>query len=208
MERQVEYSIPTNIINAQSAKAKIPLDYQTIITEKLKQDPIWISGIASYFSESYNLDKDSAKLKVKDILQKLVNSDEVQRMKFDMVSGESVVLYFRKSDNDENESPLHRWMIRQAIENCESIKIIHVATSGESLADIELEHCFIECETTLKKRTDDLEERIRKFSSGKPVIIVVPNADAAEKYNRLASEKVTVTTLKNFKQSIRSKARP
>ncbi len=164
--------------------------------------------MASYFGDNYAADKDTAKLKVKDILQKLVNADEVRIMKFDIISGESVVLYFRKSDNDENESPLHKWMIRQAIENCENVSVIHTVTSGEALPEIELSNCFVECETSLKKRTNDLEQRVRKFSSDKPMIILVPNGDAAEKYNRLASDRVLVTTLKNFKQSIRSKARP
>lgn len=182
-------------------------DYQTVIEEKLNEQPIWISGIANYFTENYGANKDTAKLKVKDILQKLVNADEVKRMKFDMLSGETVVLYF-KSGNGKNESLFHKWMVDQVKENCEDEKIIHVATSGESLPDIELDQCFIECETSLKKRMDDLEERVRKFSPEKPMIILVPNSDAVGKYKRLASDRVIVTTLKNFKQSIRSKARP
>jgi hypothetical protein len=207
-EKPVEYSVPANVITTRLATSKATIDYEAIITEKLKQAPIWISGMASYFADNYGVDKDTAKLKVKDFLQKLVNADEVQRMKFDMVSGESVVLYFRKSDKDENESPFHRWMIRQAIENCDDVSVIHTATSGEALPDIELSNCYVECETSLKKRTDDLEQRVRKFSSDKPMIILVPNTDAAEKYQRFVSERVIVTTLKDFRQSIRSKARP
>ncbi len=208
---------PANIITANSTttKAITPtlqpkkiIDYKAIIKDKIEEEPIWISGIASYFSDSYGVDKDTAKLKVKDILQKLVNADELQRMKFDMVSGETVVLYFRKSDNDETESPFHRWMIRQAIENCDDASVIHTATSGEALPDIELSNCYVECETSLKKRTDDLEQRVRKFGSIKPMIILVPNSDLKETYQRLASDRVLVTTLKDFKQSIRSKARP
>ena len=123
--------------------------------------------MASYFADNYGVDKGIAKLK--DFLQKLVNADEVQRMKFDMVSGETVVLYFRKSDSDENESPFHKWMIRQAIENCDdNVSVIQVATSGEALPDVELSNCYVECETSLKKRTDDLEQRVRKFSLNKP----------------------------------------
>ncbi|MCL4519646.1 MAG: hypothetical protein M1587_10680 [Thaumarchaeota archaeon] len=99
-------------------------------------------------------------------------------------------------------------MIRQAIENCDSASVIHVATSGESFPDIELSNCYVECETSLKKRTDDLEQRVRKFSANKLMIVLVPNSDALEKYKRLASDRVIVTTLKDFKQSIRSKARP
>lgn len=144
---QVQYSVPANIITTQSPSTKI-VDYEEIIGEKLKQAPIWISSMASYFADNYGIDKDTAKLKAKDVLQKLVNADEVQRMKLDMLSGETVVLYFRKSDNDENESPLHKWMIRQAIDNCDNVSVIHTATSGEALPDIELSNCYIECETS------------------------------------------------------------
>ena len=201
-----EYLSTTKAITPTLQSKKI-IDYEAIIKDKIKQEPIWISGIASYFSDKYGIDKDAAKLKVKDILQKLVNADEVQRMKFDMVSGETVVLYFRKSDN---ESPLHRWMIRQVLANCDQDDaIIHVASSGEALPDVELSYCFVECETSLKKRTDDLEQRVAKFSSDKPMIILVPNRDAEESYERFASDRVIVTTLKNFNQSIRTtKARP
>jgi hypothetical protein len=214
---KVQNAEPMNIITANSTttKAITPalrpkkiIAYEAIIKDKIEEEPIWISGIANYFSDNYGVDKDTAKLKVKDILQKLVNADELQRMKFDMVSGETVVLYFRKSDNDENESPFHRWMIRQAIENCDDASVIHTATSGEALPDIELSNCYVECETSLKKRTDDLEQRVRKFGSIKPMIILVPNSDLKETYQRLASDRVLVTTLKDFKQSIRSKARP
>jgi hypothetical protein len=216
---KAENAEPANIITANSTttKAITPtlqpkkiIDYEVIIKDKIEEEPIWISAIASYFSDSYGVDKDTAKLKVKDILQKLVNADELQRMKFDMVSGETVVLYFRKSDNDENESPLHRWMIRQVLANCDQDDaIIHVATSGEALPDVELSNCYVECETSLKKRTDDLEQRVRKFSSDKPMIILVPNSDLKETYQRLASDRVLVTTLEDFKQSIRNtKARP
>lgn len=206
--KQVQYSVPANITATQSATAKTPIDYEAIIGTKLKQAPIWISGMASYFADNYGVDKDTAKLKVKDFLQKLVNADEVQRMKFDMLSGESVVLYFRKSDKDENESPFHKWMVRQVIENCDNVSVIHTATSGEALADIELSNCYVECETSLKKRTDDLEQRVRKFSAIKPLIIIVPNSDVMQSYQRFTSDRVIVTTFKNFKQSIRSKARP
>lgn len=126
-----------------------------------------------------------------------------------MLSGETVVMYFKKSDSDHNESRLYKWMVRQAVENSEAdSEIIHVATSDESTPDIELASFFIVCETSLKKRTDDIEERVRKFNPVKPIIILVPNNDSLQTFQRLASERVTVTTFKNYKQSIRSKARP
>ncbi|HZW55026.1 MAG TPA: hypothetical protein VFF30_01935 [Nitrososphaerales archaeon] len=200
----IEEYLSTTTLTLQPKKV---INYEAIIEEKIKEAPIWISGMASFFADNFGVDKDTAKLKVKDILQKFINADELQRMKFDMLSGETVVMYFKKSDSDQNESPLHKWMVRQAVENSEAdSEIIHVATSGESTPDIELASFFIECETSLKKRTDDLEERSRKFSPVKPMIILVPNSDSIQTYQRLASERVTVTTFKNYKQSIRSKA--
>ena len=112
---------PVSVVEYLASNASIPqhkktiVDYEAAIKEKLVEEPIWISGIANYLSDSYGVDKDSAKLKVKDILQKLVNADEVRRMKFEMLSGENVVLYFRKSGKDENESTFHKWMVRQAV---------------------------------------------------------------------------------------------
>ncbi len=60
------------------------------------------------------------------------------------------------------ESVLHRWMIHQVVGVCE--EVIHVASSGEALPDIELRDWFVECETGLKE-TDDLEEQIGRFGS-------------------------------------------
>ncbi len=53
-------------------------------------------------------------------------------------------------------------MIHQVVGVCE--EVIHVASSGEALPDIELRDWFVECETGLKE-TDDLEEQIGRFGS-------------------------------------------
>lgn len=77
-----------------------------------------------------------------------------------------------------------------------------MASSGEALPDIETSARYIEVETGLKRRTDDLEERIAKFSQSKPVVIVVPNGDLAEAYSKRlgAGGRVTVRTLREFLQ--------
>lgn len=184
------------------ARTTTTFDYEAAIGEKLKEEAVWVSGLAGYFSEKYGVSKDEAKLRVRDVLEKLVNADEVQRMKCEAVSGETVVLYFRKCE-DENESLLHRSMVRRAVEACGGEDVIHVASSGEALPDIELRDWFVECETGLKKKTGDLEERIGRFCPSKPFVIVVPNSDVGERYGRwFASDRVSVTTLKHLLESI------
>ncbi len=92
----------------------------------------------------------------------------------DIASGVTVSLYFAKSVN-ENEGPLHKWMLGQAVEGC-SKDVIHIASSGEALSDIETTSAYIEVETGLKRRVDDLQERIAKFTA-KPFVVLVPNTD-------------------------------
>jgi hypothetical protein len=57
---------------------------------------------------------------------------------------------------------------------------------------------YIEVETGLKRRVDDLQERITKFAS-KPFVVLVPNTAVAEEYRKkLANAQVTVKTLREF----------
>ncbi|MDG6925732.1 MAG: hypothetical protein JRN09_04200 [Nitrososphaerota archaeon] len=179
-------------------------EYRKEVEESLENNGVvWVSGLAGTFSEKYGTDKDEAKLRIKDILEKLVNGDEVQRMKCELATGETVVLFFRKCEG-ENESPLHRWMVQRAIECCNREAVIHVASSGEALPDIELREWFIECETGLKKKTVDLEERIGGLGSVKPFAIVVPNEDVEQRYARFASDRVVLTALKGLSERIRT----
>ncbi|MDV3278496.1 MAG: hypothetical protein LYZ69_08550 [Nitrososphaerales archaeon] len=175
------------------------IDYEATVRDKLRDEPVWVSGLAGYFSDRYGVAKDEAKLKVRDILEKLVNGDEVQRMKYDAESGETIVLYFPKSE-DEKVSNLHRYMQEQLVKGLDNSEgIVHVAERGEALPDVETGSAYFEVETGLKKRTDDLEERISKFTA-KPFIILVPNSEIAKngRYTALISERVTVTTLAEF----------
>ena len=63
---------------------------------------------------------------------------------------------------------------------------------------METEEVLYEIETGLKKRTDDLEERIARFGEAKPFFIVVPNGDVKETYRKLAGDRVTVKIFYEF----------
>jgi hypothetical protein len=154
--------------------------------------------------QRYHVAKDAAKLRLRDVLLKLLNAGEVQAQRFDDVdSGETVSLYFAKSIN-ENEGPLHRWMLGQVVEGCKGI-IVHVASSGESLPDIETGRAYIEVETGLKRRVDDLQERITKFTA-KPFVVLVPNEAVAQEYRRklVSNDRITVKTLREFLRDSRA----
>ena len=72
--------------------------------------------LASQIEENYHVDKNVAKLKVRDVLLKLLSAGEVQAQKFDDAeSGETLSLYFAKS-GDEKVSGLHRYMVRQLLD--------------------------------------------------------------------------------------------
>lgn len=153
----------------------------------------------SVLERRYRVPKDAAKLRLRDALLKLLKAGEVQVQRFDDVeSGETVSLYFAKSIN-ENEGPLHRWMLGQAVEGCKDV-IVHVASSGEAIPDIETGSAYIEVETGLKRRVDDLQERIAKFKTAKPFVVLVPNEAVAEEYRgKLADDdRVAVRTLREF----------
>jgi hypothetical protein len=142
------------------------------------------------------VEENKAKLHVSKVLQDMLNNDELQRTKVEMPeNGKVSVLYFRKSA-DENESPLHRWMVGRIADGCGDV--LRVASSGEGFPDVETGSRYIEAETGLKRRTDDLEERIARFGQAKPFVVVVPNGDVKETYRKLASGRVTVKTLYEF----------
>lgn len=182
------------------------VDYAAIVREKITNgEVVWVSGLAKSVKEKGDADKDTAKLKFRNILLKLLDAGEVQVQRLDdPESGEIASLYFAKG-TDENEGPLHRWMVGKIVERCED-DIKHVATSGEALPDVETQTEYVEAETGLKRRIDDLEERIVKFSKTKPFVVVVPNGDVAEAYSKkLAGGGVTVKTLREF---LHDNARP
>ncbi len=207
-EHQVQYGAPTDVTDTQTQTPAI--DYGAIVGEKLDSGGVvWVSSLASSIEENYHVDKNVAKLKVRNILLKLLGAGEVQAQKYDDAeSGETLSLYFAKS-GEEKVSGLHRYMVRQLLdrlrENQE--RVLSVAESGQSLADVETESAYYEIETGLKTRTSDLEERISKLSTIKPFIVLVSNSDIArsDRYARLTSSRVSVATLAEF---LKEKARP
>jgi hypothetical protein len=182
---------------AREPRPQAPVDYRAVVEEELgRGSVVWVSGLASLVEERYHVPKDAAKLRLRDVLLKLLNAGDVQVQRFDDVeSGETVSLYFAKSVN-ENEGPLHKWMLGRAVEGCRDV--VHVASSGEALPDIETGRAYIEVETGLKRRVDDLQERIAKFTA-KPFVVFVPNEAVAEEYRKkLANDRASVGTLREF----------
>ena len=183
---------------AQAPRPQTPVDYRAVVEEELDGGKVvWVSGLASLVEERYHVAKDAAKLRLRDVLIKLLKAGEVQVQRFDDVeSGETVSLYFAKGTN-ENEGPLHRWMLGQAVEGCK--EVVRVASSGEALPDIETGGAYVEVETGLKRRVDDLQERIARFKAAKPFVVLVPDGAVAEEYRRkLVNDRATVKTLREF----------
>src|SRR5258708_17480518 len=121
---------------AREPPPQAPVDYRVTVEEELERGGVvWVSGLASLVEQRYHVPKDAAKLRLRDALLKLLKAGEIQVQRCDDVeSGETVSLYFAKSIN-ENEGPLHRWMLSQAVEGCKGV--VHVASSGEALPHIE-----------------------------------------------------------------------
>lgn len=197
-EREVEYNNPAGITPLQPRKEATATSCEEAVRAALAGEDAVASptGLAVKQAKRDGTDENTAKLRVSKALQSMLNNDELQRVKFEMPQdGRTMVLYFRKSGN-ENESPLHRWMVEKIIEGRKDV--IRVAASGEALPDVETSSRYVEAETGLKRRVDDLEERIARFSQIKPFVIVVPNGDVAETYRKLAGDRVTVKTLHEF----------
>ncbi len=180
-------------------RPQTPIDYGAIVREKIDSgEVVWVSRLASFLEEEHRIDsKDVAKLKLRNVLLKLLDAGDVQVQKFDDIkSGETVSLYFAKSIN-ENEGPLHKWMLNQVVDGCRN-DIIHIASTGEALPDIETTSKYVEVETGLKRRVDDLRERIAKFTA-KPFVVLVPNTDVAQEYNKkLTNGKAIIMTIRDF----------
>ena len=199
-ERETVYIEPDNLSpskqNEQAATAMS--SYEDVIRTTLAGPDSVASptSLAEEFAKKNGVEENMAKLHVSKALQDMLNNDELQRTKVEMPgSGRVSVLYFRKS-TDENESPLHRWMVRQIADGCGDV--LRVASSGEGFPDVETGSRYVEAETGLKRRTDDLEERIARFGQAKSFVIVIPNSDVKGTYRKLASERVTVETLYEF----------
>ncbi|MDG7007901.1 MAG: ATP-binding protein, partial [Nitrososphaerota archaeon] len=199
-EKETVYSEPVSLAPSElRERASATSSYEEAIRATLAGEDRVASptSLADEFAENNGVETNVAKLHVSKALQDMLNNDELQRTKVEMPEdGRVNVLYFRRSAN-ENESPLHRWMVERITEGCNK-DVVHVASSGEALPDVETGSRYVEAETGLKRRTDDLEERTARFGQAKPFIIVVPNSDVKETYRKLASDRVTIKTLYGF----------
>ncbi len=178
-------------------------DYAAIIAEKIDNgEVIWVSRLATLIEERYRVEKNIAKLKLRNVLLKLLAAGEIQVQKYDDTeSGETVSLYFAKSE-EEKVSPLHKYMAKKLLDELSEKQeaVLTIAELGQSSPDVETETAYYEIETGLKTRTGDLKGRISRLSTGKSFIILVPNSEVAksERYTSLNSSGVIVTTLADF----------
>ncbi|MDG6979091.1 MAG: ATP-binding protein, partial [Nitrososphaerota archaeon] len=186
-----------------SQSGAIEVDYSNMVRQKISNgEVVWVSGLARSLEQTDGLDRDIAKLKIRNILRKLLDAGEVQVQRLDdPESGEAVSLYFAKS-GEEKVSPLHRFMVKRLLEKLgeNGEAVLNVAESGQGAPDVETEAAYYEIETGLKTRTVDLEERISALSATKPFVILVPNSDLAksDKYGKLNGPRVVVATLAEF----------
>lgn len=172
-----------------------------ITRDALRSGVFYASEMAREVSEKLGVKEDDAKLMVNDCCRRLVQGGEARRMRFEREDGTSVVLYYATPEEGQGESTLHRYLVSYVVRLLKSLgtSVNHVAVPSEPLPDIETEDALYEVETGLKRRTDDLEERIAKFSQTNPFVVVVPNQDVAEAYSkRLTGDRVTVKTLRGF----------
>lgn len=206
------------------------IGYRAEVLTILKERPAHASKMGRTIAEKHGIDKDEAKLGVKEVLQRLINEGIVERTKFDTEpeGRASVILYYLKG---ENESSLHAHMVEEARKLLEERKmpILHVAKSGEdSLPDIETGErrgpsmavidpvsgigvavspggFNLEAETGLKKDMTGLLKRIE--ASPEPTVIVTPNAEVADRYAKIVdaepilAHKTHVMTFVEFKES-------
>jgi len=87
-------------------------------------------------------------------------------------------------------------MLNQAFAGCKGV--VHVASSGEALPDIETSRAYIEVETALKRRVDDLQERITKFTAKSFVVLFPTGLWPRNTGGSLRMMTVAVKTLREF----------
>ena len=170
-----------------------------MVRDALRSRVFYASEMAREVSEELGVKEDDAKLMVNDCCRQLVQGGEAKRMRFEKEDGTSVVLYYASPEEGQGESTLHQYFISYVVRflRGKGVPVTHVASPPEPLADIETEDTFYEFETGLKKRTEDLEERLSKFTA-KPFVILVPNGDIKGAYKKLASGRVTIKTIHEF----------
>lgn len=171
------------------------------IIELLKNTPRTPTEIGRILAEKHQMRFEDAKFTVSQVLRELkTKKGIVDSMRFDLPNTDRFkVLYYLTG---HNISTLHDFMqneAERALRNA-NYKIVDIAKSGElSKPDIETEHETIEIETGLKRKFDDLKERMQR--STKLLVIVVPNKDVKELYSKMF-EKANVTCFYDFIASL------
>ena len=128
------------------------------------------------------------KLKIKDILARMVINNEIIAERTDNVKFKddkdyvvSEVVYSRRAGNP---SDYHEYLVNSCAEILNRKGIIpRIQPSGIGTADIETNKVVYEIETGLKNDINDIGHRIEQYKkSGQETIIIVPNDEAKTKY--------------------------
>jgi hypothetical protein len=195
-ERQIQYDEPANIalVQQKSADAK---DYEGEILNILRKEPLHQTGI----DRALGIEReDSRRLTVKKELKKLLDGDEIARMRYLDGSGKERVLYYIR---DPNLSPIHDYMQKEAVSilTTNHVQVSRTNATGDgSVPDIETPDFDVEIETGLKHSGADLQERLSK--STKRVIVLAPNYEETGRYSRYSSKKVKIVTMLELKEIV------
>ena len=176
-----------------------------LIRRYLEKDVLYVSQFARLLMDRYKLGEDEAKLLINNALLPLRDGGEVRRMGFEREDGQSLVLYYHLPEDTAGASILHSFLtshLRRYLEG-NGDTIVNVAEIGEQAADIETQDALYEIETGLKKgNVRGLKEAANKGE--KPMFIVVPNSDIAQRYKGLmkTGKNVRVVTMANLPKAI------
>ena len=171
------------------------IDYRGEVLRILSDRMSYATEMGKEISAKYGMEKDQAKLRIKSILEEMKNNNEVGRVKY-LRDGKPIVMYYSKSPNLSN---LHTGMQSQAVDVLTElgVPVNRISTTGERGAfDIETDFFMVEIETGLKHSMEDLKERIA--GTNLRVIIIVPNKELMDKYQRLG-ERVMVMTMDSLR---------
>jgi hypothetical protein len=178
-----------------------------LIRRYLEKDVLYVNGFARLLMDRYKLGEDEAKLLINDALRPLRDGGEVRRMEFEREDGQSLVLYYQLPEDTAGASILHNFLtshLKRYLEG-RGEQIVRIAEIGDLAADIETEGALYEIETGLKKgNVRGLKERAGKAE--KPMFVVVPNSDIAQRYEGLmkTGKNVGVVTMANLPKALES----
>ena len=172
------------------------IPYREEVLRILGERMSYATEMGKEISAKYGVEKDQAKLKLKNVLEGLKNNNEVGRVKY-LRDGKPIVMYYSRSPNLSN---LHAGMQSQAVDALTEmgVSINRVSTTGERGAfDIETDFFMVEIETGLKHSIEDLKERIA--GTNLRVVIIVPNRELIDKYQGLG-ERVMVVDIDSVRK--------